>query len=310
MITRPLVVKKEGENPWITFQKRDVLRKNLCVNGIITGDPGKGKSWAMISMACALDPDFKLEGNLYFKAGDMMRDIQKYYSQEHPKKGKMWLFDEAGIDANNMNFRDQINRGLNAFFQTARHRNYIFWMTVPQFNFVSKGVRTMMTAHLKADGWIAETKQTRIIPRILQYNGEIDKMYRKRLLVRNNDSGGLGMCSKILLPAPPKHIIDEYEKMKKEFTGDLFGDIASKISREEEKKKAKVFGKELTAKQERTVSLLKLGKNVEEISKITGRNTRCIYTEMANLKKKGIKIISERGPDRRVNHKVIDMREG
>ena len=130
----PIVTLKENQSPWVTYQLNQVLKNNNCVNGIITGDPGSGKSWAMLAMAEATcksqGKEFKLEGNLYFKAADMMRAMRDYYTTGENKPGKLWLFDEAGIDANNLSWQSQINRGLNAWFQTARHRNYIFWMTV------------------------------------------------------------------------------------------------------------------------------------------------------------------------------------
>jgi len=284
----PLVHLKPGENPWVSYQKRQVLRNNNCINGILTGDPGSGKSFAMLSMAQAIDPDFELEGNMFFKAGLMMREIKRYYEGPH-KKGKMWLFDEAGIDANNLNFHDQINRGLNAFFQTARHRNYIFWMTVPHFGFVSKGVRNLMTSHFEAKGWIKETNMTRISPRVMQYNGNNDKLYRKRLMVKDPQST-MGYCNEIHLPSPTQKIVKEYEKLKKEFTGDLFAEIASKIELQEDKKNSEVMGKQLTEKQDAMLDLIKRDRTPQMISVIQGISLQSVYSTLELIKKKGIKI--------------------
>ena len=53
----------------------------------------------MLSMAQSIDPDLELNGNLFFKAGKMMREIKTYYEGKY-KKGKLWLMDEAGISIN------------------------------------------------------------------------------------------------------------------------------------------------------------------------------------------------------------------
>jgi hypothetical protein len=305
----PIVHQKEGINPWISYQIRQVMRRNNCINGILTGDPGSGKSFAMLSMAEAIckarGEEFKLEGNLFFKAADMMREIKRYYENPGAKKGKLWLFDEAGIDANNLNFHDQINRGLNAFFQTARHRNYIFWMTVPHFGFVSKGVRNLMTSHFQANGWIPKENLTKIVPRVLQYNGNNDKLYRKRILIKDLN-GNMGYCNEIQLPSPSKRIVKEYEKLKKEFTGDLFSEIANKIEAQEQEKESKAMGKELTDKQREIVELLKRGRTPEMIATIRGISPQAVRQAIVLIKKKGFKIKSHKDDDGNTEYEVIE----
>jgi len=283
----PIVHLKEGENPWITYMKRRVFKENSCVNGMIIGDPGMGKSWSMLSIACALDPDFELEGNLFFKGGKMMRAIKEYYTgaNSKPKKGKDWYLDEAGIDANALNYHDAINKGLNAFFQTARHRNYIFFMTVPQTNFVSKGVRTLMTTFGKANGWDKNTGMTKISMRVMEYNGDIDKYYRKRLFVYAD--GRMMPCNESRLPAPPNHIIKEYESLKKEFTGDLFESIADEIENFEDRKSEKYNKKAPTKRQLEILELIKSGRSVDDIATLFGSTKGLVTNRMTGLQKKG-----------------------
>ena len=201
---RAVVTQLEGENVWVTYMKDQVFNRNNCINAIITGKPGSGKSWGMLRLGYEIDPDFKIEGNLFFKAGEMMRAIKEYYDREdltdEEKKGKIWMLDEAGIDLNNLSYFDQINKGLNAFFQTARHRNYFFFSTVPFMNFVSKGVRTLMTAHFEGVGY--KENKTILVPRIIDFDGNQDYFYRKRLLVKNTFNH-VGLCNEIKLKKPP-----------------------------------------------------------------------------------------------------------
>lgn len=223
----PSVKLIEGENPWVTYAKKRVYKDNNCINLICTGGPGTGKSWGLLSYFCSIDPDFDVNEQCFFKAKKLIRCFQ--FSKN--LKGKPFMFDEAGIDASSLNWQDEVNKGLKAFFQTARHRNYIFGMTVPFMSFVSKGVRTLMTVHWKAQGWTSKN-QTKIAPYVLEYNGDYDKFYWKRLLVKVRV--GLDYCNEIRLPRPPKEKEREYEKMKQEFTQNLFKTIADKIEAKEE----------------------------------------------------------------------------
>ena len=223
----PTIHLKEGENPWVTYAKRQTTRKNNCINLIVTSIPGEGKSWGLLSYYSQIDPDFDLNEQCFFKAGKLMRVFEK----GGLPKGKPFMFDEAGIDANSLKWQDEINKGLNAYLQTSRHRNHIFGMTVPFMSFVSKGIRTLMNCHWKAQGWNS-LDQTRIKPLTMEFNGDLDKFYRKRLLIKS--SKGFNFCDEIRLPRPPKNITIEYEKMKKEFTQNLYKEIADKIEAKEE----------------------------------------------------------------------------
>lgn len=284
-IIRELVKLRPTENPWITYMKRQVYVKNNCINGITVGVPGSGKSWGNLSMCAQIDPDFELEGNWFFKASDFMDAIKTFYDNNRYKKGKIWVLDEAGVDLNNLSYFDEINKGLNIFFQTARHRNYIFFGTVPFMTFISKGVRKLMTTVFRAEGWDKKDKTTTFIPRIVQYNDELDRFYKRRLLV--NTSTGITMCNKIRLPKPPKRLIVEYEKLKDQFTSSEFENIADRIRAFEEKKKEKYFGSGPTLRQSKIIDAFKGGNSMVGAEKKTGIGIGIIYREMENLKKKG-----------------------
>lgn len=267
-----------------------------------------GKSWSMLSLAEQLNPDFELEGNWFFDAEKMFREMKNYYVSGKPKRGKHWWYDEAGIDLSNLNYYDEINRGFNAFFQTNRHRNYIFGCSVPFINFVSKGVRTLMNVHFKSDGW-NKNNQTINVPRYMEYNGDMQKFYRKRLLVNVNNS--YEYCNKVLIPKPSKRLIVEYEKIKKEFTGDLMESIANKISFFKKKQKDKINGVEqLTEPQERVLNILKKGFDIDEAAEELGIAVGSVYQAMKRIKKKGIIITPKKEKGGKVlKYSIIDNRE-
>jgi hypothetical protein len=303
-----VVKKKPYENPWVTYFKSMIYEKNNCINGIATGKPGSGKSWAILSLVSQIQPRFKLDGNWFFKAGDFMRAITDYYKSNKSEPGKIWVLDEAGVDLNNLNFHDEINKGLNLFFQTARHRNYFFFATVPFISFISAGVRKLMNVSIIADGWNKKHK-TITMPRILQYNDEMDKFYRKRLLVETE--GGVIPCNKLFVKRPCNRLVNEYEKRKVEFTGDLFEKTATKIENFEEKQLNKLFSKVPTPFQTKVSDCLKQGLTVKETSIKLGKVHSRIYDAMKGLKKKGFEFIPirERLNKKVVAYKVIDLRQ-
>lgn len=227
MIRWPTIYKQDDENPWVTYFKRQVHYKNNCINAAVTGLPGMGKSWGLIYLLSHADENFSTE-RIFFRASKMLRWIDR---DGLKKKGCAFMFDEAGIDATNLNWWDEINKGLNAFFQTGRSGNYIFGMTVPFLSYISKGVRTLMNCKFNAEGWTQENL-TKFRCHTLEYNGEVDKFYRKRLLVRDKTTSAY--CNEIRLPKADIKLIKEYEKMKIEFKKNLYSGIAKKLERFEE----------------------------------------------------------------------------
>ena len=285
----PIVHLREGQNPWATYMHQQINTKHNCIYGLIHGKVGSGKSYSMLSLIEQYDPDINLSESFYFSAGKMMKDIDSYYNASaKPKIGKVWMLDEAGISVASHKHFDAVNKGLNAFMQVARHRSPILLCTVPNFNFVSKGVRTMMNVVGETVGWCPKTNTSSISLRILDYNGDLDKYYKKRIYVYEKDKG-LTPCNQTTLPKPSKGLLIEYEKLKKEFTSELFGNITKEIENYEAKQEEKAFGKEPTPKQLAIHNLIKRGKNVETIATLKGIGTAAIYAQMRLLTKKGFK---------------------
>ena len=230
----PLVYKKDDENPWVTYAKQQVYRKNNCINLVVTGEPGSSKSWSLMSYLHACDPTFNID-RVFFKGAPFM----KFLNGEGLTRGKAVMFDEAGVEMYSLNWQNEINRGLNALFQTMRHKNYIFGMTVPYMSFLSKGVRTLMNTKFQTMGWSTKTGNSKVLPRKLEYNSDKDKIYKKRLIVKTKK--GTSYCDFIELPAPPKELIKDYESMKKEFTTKLYDDIQESLESYEVKKKLTIY---------------------------------------------------------------------
>lgn len=280
---------KENENPWVTYAKRQVYRKNNCINLVCVGAPGMGKSWGLLSYFNMIDPEFDIE-RVFFKASKLMT----FFKEQKSMKGKPFLFDEAGIDANNLKWRDEINKGLNAFFQTGRHKNYVFGMTVPYLQFISKGVRTLMTSKFIAKGHTGN--KTIIAPRLMEYNADLDMFYNPRLFVLGDNC----FCNELHLPKPPKQLIKDYESAKKEFTSGLFDEISKRMKGHEDKE-MRLTKTEFTERQETVLRLLKEGKTRDEAANVFGCSTVNISVHINRLKKKGIIFTSNNDGTYKIN---------
>lgn len=294
-----------GENPWATYFKRQTLKRNNCINCIVTGGVGSGKSWATLSQKHAIEPDTALQECFFFKAGDFFQALLEYYTKNPKwKRGKFWALDEAGIDLDALSYYNDLNRGMARWIQTSRHRNYILMMTVPQMRLVSKSVRTIMNVHWKADGWIPKKNETKIIPRVIEYNDEYDKIYKKRLMIMKEK--GNSYVNQINLPKPPQKVVKEYEKLKTEFTTELMIDVAHKIKEHEESMLEKSSKHELTARQKEILSHLKRGLIIREIGKELSVDRSIIGRQIALMRKKGLKITPVKEKTRILRYEIRD----
>ena len=287
--------KPEDVNPWITYFRNRIHKKNNCINCIVTGLPGEGKSWACLSQLSSYDPNFDIDTQVFFSASKMFEafNTPEYFA----KKGKCIMFDEAGADFNNVNWRNAFNRGLRNFLQTGRHRNYILMINVPFLTDVSKGVRELMNCRWMAEGW--KENKTIISPRTMQYNDDKDKFYYKKLLVRHPDVDRF--CKRILLQKPPEELVNQYQKMKTEFTSQQTKKDAELMKVYEKKQEQELNGMntlKLTYLQEELLENLKEGMTAEQIANNKGCRREIIYERINSLRKKGIKIQSKI-----INHK-------
>ncbi len=265
MIEWPTVKFKENENPWVSYFKQQTLRKNNCINAACTGMPGKGKSWGLIYLLSKADPTFNID-RIFFRASKLLNWVKD--GNLTKQKPTAFMLDEAGIDAANTKWWDEVNRGLNAFFQTSRSSNYIFGMTVPFITLVSKGVRNLMNVRFYADGY---RKDHTIFKRafVLEYNDDMDKTYRKKLYVVKK-GGGL-FCQGLKLPKADEELLKEYEKRKEAFKINTYEDIAQKLKIYERKEKERSEYKDigvLLKRQQEYYDLRWGGKNRLEVCQI------------------------------------------
>ncbi|KKN58813.1 hypothetical protein LCGC14_0548190 [marine sediment metagenome] len=300
----PTVKQVEGQNPWTSYFFKRTNQKNNCINLIVTSMPGEGKSYSLLSQFCEVDPDFDVSEQCVFKA----KKLIEYFRGNRIVKGKPILYDESEVDLDSADWQNVTNKALGVFFSTARFRNYIFGTTCPFLTSISKKVRKLMNCHWKAMGW--SKGYTIIKPFTLEYNGDVDRFYRKRLLVKKLD-GSTTYCNQLRLPKPPLNIIKDYEKMKKEFTTDVYDELLSGIELKEKLDKQKASGlKPLTPPEEKTLNVIKRDVDIDEAAIQLGVTVSNVYQTMQRIKNKGIQVTGIRGNDGKVRkYEIIDYRE-
>jgi len=126
---------------------------------------------------------------------------------------------------------------MNYLLQTFRHRNFCLIFTAPYGDFIDTATRKLFHAEFETDG-INRTKGTCAIkPKMLQYNAELKKWYKKYLKVIK-DQSGMTKIRRWAVPKPSKEIIDKYERKKLRFTNELNTDLEATIKKLKAKKES------------------------------------------------------------------------
>ena len=250
------------------------IKNNKNFLATITGPTGSGKSWSALSMAQLLDPTFTAD-RVIFRA----RDLMKLITTGDLKAGSVIVWDEAGIDLSNRNWQSVTNKMLNALLQTFRHRNFVLFFTVPYHDFIDSASKKLFHADFETQRINKNQGVVIIKPKLLQYNSNLGKWYRKYLKVQMN--GSVVKIKRWAVPKPTDELIKEYEIRKNMFTKDLNLDINKQLNdleepvknvekEEEDKAKHETIISEIEAIDEKMWQLYSEGKSNRDIASAMG----------------------------------------
>ena len=90
-----------------------------------------------------------------------------------------------------------------------------------------------MNCRVNAEGYDQKNNLTFATVHHVEYNGDLDKFYRKRLLVITEK--GSQYCDKVVLPKADRCLIAAYEKKKKEFKRQLYKKLGDGLEKHESK---------------------------------------------------------------------------
>ena len=269
------------------IQRRIKNNKNFLAT--ITVPVGSGKSWSALSMAELLDKDFNVD-RIIFKA----RELMKLINEGNLKPGSVIIWDEAGIDLSNRNWQSVTNKMLNALLQTFRHKNFILFFTVPYHDFIDSASKKLFHADFETQK-INKNQQVVIIkPKLLQYNSNLSKWYRKYLKVQINHK--LVKIKRWAVPKPTDKLIKAYEEKKNLFTKNLNLDIDKQLEDLEPKEvvvnvddteQHKTIMNDIESMDEKIWALHLEGKPTREIAKLMGfRSGQTVCAKLNVIKEK------------------------
>lgn len=217
-----------AEPYWIRYIKKRVHKDNKNFLAITSGPTGSGKSWAMLAVAEQLDPEFAID-RIVFRGDELMALI----NSGKLKRGSVILFDEAQVDLNARNWQNLINKMLNYLISTFRHRNFVLLFTSPYADFIDSGTMKLFHANFETVS-INKAKETVTIkPKLLQYNQNMKKWYRKYLQFQTQD-GNLKV-KRWKIAKPSDKLIEDYEIAKGKFTNSLNKEIEQKMKDKKDK---------------------------------------------------------------------------
>lgn len=226
--------------PLIQTIRRKLNRgKNFVI--MITGRTRSGKSLSGVKLAREIDPTFKVDERVVFKAKEFMELLEN----EEMEAGSVILWDEVGT-GKSMSSRDWysvLNKSVNYVLQTWGHRSLCLILTVPDKSMVDSQTRKLVNAHIKTKRIIRDRNVTRAK---FHYTSAMDDKGNniKKVMPRYKNYEGLGRIRTqyIEIKKPTARVVNKYKKIKEEFTKELNKDVHADIEeleQEEEKKESK-----------------------------------------------------------------------
>lgn len=263
---------------WIDYLHRRVEKnKNfLCV---VYGETGSGKSWSCLSIGEEADKEFNVD-HVVFRFKELLDLIKS----DKLKKGSVIVWEEAGIDINNRTWQSLTNRLINYLMQTFRYKCFILLFNVPYSDFIDSATRKLFHAEFQTTGIDRSKNQVKLKCKLLQYNSERSKFYRKYLRVKAN--GHLSPLVEWRVNKPSDALIALYNQKKEDFNNKLQKSMGEQIDKLENADKVEVKVKPMTERQQE-IALLLTQYSVEEVSKQLSLHFTTIYSVIEVLKQKG-----------------------
>lgn len=276
----------DNDHPFIKYVKNRVYRQDKNFFMIIVGSTGSGKSYAALSIAKLLNKNFTID-DCKFKAIEFLKHSKLLMDSNRKTKGKIVLWDEFGVEHNAREFMTLSNRVINHFFQTSRSLNMIFIMTVPYLSYVDSSTQKLAHCIAEMTNVDKTNKVSTMKVKFIQVNNMSGKMYPKYL--RFFRDGSRKVMKRMSVTIPDDELIKEYEKDKRTYQSDKYGEMIIRLDKKE-KKETTV---QLTSKQQMHFDLrIKEGLKVDEVCKRMNLSLGKCYERERAIKKKGIDIKS------------------
>ena len=298
----PIIIYKgqPKKHSWIRWMCVKVKRKNDNNLFSIVGKTGSGKTWAGIYCGEMLSKKTKAEfgiDNIVFS----LRELMELLNSGKLKRGSTIVFDEPQISISAKTFQSEANKVFTMLVSTFRHLNLTLLFCTPYENLLDKSTRKLFHGTFTTQSINKKTQSCRVFPRIVEYGGESDKKYIKRMIISFLDKSNIRRREFLQywdIPRPSQELIDVYEVKKKEFTTNLNKNILKKLIAFDETGKSMTAPykeqedtrKPLTEKQERAkkvLSSIEDSNKMEQASKQLGISIQSVHNHRKLSIKKG-----------------------
>jgi len=206
-----------------------LLVKNKNWMCVVCGQTGSGKSYAGLTLAQQIDPNFSAD-NIVFTPSEFMALMNSGKLQ----KGSAIIFDEAGVGIGAREFASMSNRLMMFVAQTFRFKNYAVIFTVPAFSMIDAQARKLIHAYVETLSINRRNKLCRTKFMNVQVNPRFnDKIYMKYPMIKHQDR--TKKLFRIYFKLATEDLIEEYEEKRGIYINKMNKEIQAKLDRQYKK---------------------------------------------------------------------------
>jgi len=192
---------------------RRVHEWNQNFMGTFVGETGKGKSYAALRIAEALDPNFGI-GNVAFTLEEFFALVE-----EDQPQGSVIVLDEAGVSASHRDWYDDAHQHLNYVLQTWRHQNRIALITLPELDKLDPVARSRLHGYFEMIRINHDEEWSRAQYKNIKTNPRTGENYFRYPRLRWD--GTKRKFKGLTFGLPSEELREAYEKKKEQFTSEL-----------------------------------------------------------------------------------------
>jgi len=180
---------------------------------VVTGGVGEGKSYSTLVLAELLDKHFTID-NVCFSPKEFTEAVHNLKG-----KGRVIIFDEAGILLSARKWWSITNMMINEVLQTFRYKNPIVFFVLPDFSFLDKSARKVV----QALGIVSRRGNNAPVMRLhhLSFDRKEGKIYYPHPVIRPNGERKYKLESLVMNTLPSPAIVEAYETKAKAYKDKL-----------------------------------------------------------------------------------------
>lgn len=245
MVTSPKTIRLHRYSDLLTKWWQTVNSEGGILTIVVCGARGKGKSWVMLLLAYLLDRTrdddcrFSVD-RVSFKASEFLEWLNS--PDEKWRAGSVICLDDAGLHLYNRDSLTNFIKIINKTLQNIRYKHPIVILTLPSFGMLDKHARDMTDIYIEVVERDKKRRENRCKIQeinLVPYYGIA--MRRNITLMKKKIHPRLGVeiihreAIQYRIEAPPKEIVDAYEKKKRIYLNAYNRANIAALKREEDK---------------------------------------------------------------------------